>query len=80
MKLFTEHPQSVGENYLQHMHSALAFSGRLFIAAFCCLVHGVLPFLFKSTGSAIIADLHDRMITNRKRIGSREIAGLASER
>lgn len=67
MKLFTEHPQSVGESYLQHMHSALTFSGRLFTATLCCLVHGLLPFLFKSTGSTIIADLHNRMIANRTR-------------
>ncbi len=67
MKLFTEHPQSVGESYLQHMQSAFAFAIRLFAGALCCLVHAALPFLFKSTGSRIIAELHDRMVVNRAR-------------
>lgn len=64
---FVEHPRSVGENYLQHMGSALGFSWRLLVAAFCCAAHALLPGLFKCTASAQIAVLHDRMIANRHR-------------
>ena len=68
MRLFTEHPASVGESYFQHMGSALSFACRLFVAMLCCIVHAALPFLFRSTGSRIISELHERMITNRNRL------------
>ena len=64
---FNAHPESVGETYLQHMASALAFAGKLLAATLCCLVHAVLPFLFVKSGSRIISDLHDRMVANRAR-------------
>lgn len=67
-RLFTEHPESVGETYGQHLGTALSFSGHLFVAAFCCAVHAVLPFLFVKTGSSMITTLHDRMVTNRSRL------------
>jgi hypothetical protein len=35
-----------------------------------CLAHGLLPFLFTSTGSRTIAGLHDRMIAHRSRAKS----------
>lgn len=66
-RLFTEHPRSVDESYLQHLVAALGFSGRLALAAAACLVHAFLPFLFVKTGSAMITTLHDRMVTNRRR-------------
>ena len=65
--LFTEHPASVDESYLEHMGMALSFAGRLFAASLACLVHAVLPFLFVKTGSLAIDDLHDRMVANRNR-------------
>ena len=66
-RLFTEHPRSVDESYLQHLAAALGFSARLALAALACLVHAFLPFLFVKTGSAMITTLHDRMVTNRHR-------------
>ncbi len=67
-RLFTEHPRSVDESYLQHLAAALGFSVRLALAALACLVHAFLPFLFVKTGSAMITTLHDRMVTNRHRL------------
>lgn len=64
---FTEHPHSVGETYLQHMGSATFFGTRMIGAGFACLLHGLLPFAFTSTGSRTIAMLYDRMIKNRAR-------------
>jgi hypothetical protein len=66
---FTEHPQSVGESYLQHMASALSFSWRMQLGALACLVHGLLPFFFTRTGSSTVSYLHARMIQNRMRHG-----------
>ncbi len=57
---FTDHPESVGETYIEHMGMALGFSGRLFVAAAVCLAHAFLPLLFERTGSRMIADLYQR--------------------
>ena len=66
-RLFIEHPASVGESYPEHMAQAASFALRLFLASLACLVHALLPFLFVRTGSAAIAELHDRMVVNRRR-------------
>jgi len=67
MKIFTQHPASVGENYLQHMGTSLSFALPLLGACLACLIHAVLPFMFEKTGSRIITRLHDRMVTHRDR-------------
>ena len=66
-RLFTEHPESVGESYTEHLGMALSFSAALFAGTVVGLVHAILPFLFVKTGSNIITGLHDRMVTNRDR-------------
>ncbi len=65
--LFTDHPSSVGEGYFEHMGQATSFALPLFVAAFACLMHAFLPFLFEKTGSRIITGLYDRMVANRVR-------------
>jgi hypothetical protein len=64
-RLFIAHPASVGESYGEHFRHALAFSGAMFLGAFACLVHAVIPSMFARTGSGIIARLYDRMVVNR---------------
>ncbi len=64
-QLFTDHPSSVDESYLQHMQFAAGFSGRLFLAGCAALVHALLPFLFEKTASGMIDAMHHRM-HNRK--------------
>ncbi len=66
-RLFTQHPETVGETYFQHMYSAASFGVKMLVGAFCCFVHAILPFMFEKKGSEMITDLHDRMITNRHR-------------
>ena len=73
-RLFTEHPQSVGESYFAHMGMAFRFGTRLLIVAIACLLHGILPFLFVKTGSNAIEELHDVMVTNRVRKGAKSRA------
>jgi hypothetical protein len=67
LALFTDHPASVGETYVQHLGSAGFFGSRMILAGMACLLHGLLPFLFVRTGSRTIALLHDRMLVNRHR-------------
>ena len=66
-RLFTEHPASVGETYLQHLWAASGFAFRMFLGAIACFLHALLPFAFQHTGSDCIESLHERMITNRRR-------------
>lgn len=75
---FTEHPHSVGETYLQHMGSATFFGTRMIGAGLACLLHGLIPFAFTSTGSRTIAMLYDRMIKNRARQAALATAPAAS--
>ena len=66
-RLFTEHPASVDETYVEHLFAASSFSIRMFVASLACLVHAVLPFLFVKTGSVAIEELYERMVANRRR-------------
>ena len=65
---FQQHPSDVGETYWEHFCHALGFALRLFVAAGACLVHAILPFLFTSTGSAMINNLYSKMLQNRSRV------------
>lgn len=69
MRLFTEHPATVGESYGEHLRVGFGFGLAMLGGGLACLVHALLPFLFVKTGSATISRLHDRMITHRCRVG-----------
>ena len=58
---FSRHPQEVGMTYLQHFVFAFSVTFKLMIAAFCCSVHAFLPFLFTTTTSGIVRDLHEKI-------------------
>ena len=60
LRAFTEHPASVGESYWQHLAFALGFAVKLLLAGLAALVHAVLPFLFKTTASRLIAEMAAR--------------------
>jgi hypothetical protein len=62
---FTRHPNSVGENYIQHMLVSFSFSLLMIKGFFVCLIHALLPFCFEKTGSNMIKDMHERMVINR---------------
>jgi len=69
-RLFTEHPQSVEESYLQHLVAAATFGLRMVLGGLACLVHGLLPFLFVRTGSNCVTDLHQRMVARQRKAQS----------
>ena len=64
-RLFTEHPASVGETYLEHLCAATGFAARMMLGGVACFFHALFPFAFRRTGSACIEQLHDRMVMNR---------------
>ena len=61
-QFFTEHPESVGESYLEHMNVALSFAVPLLAAGLAALIHAFLPFLFLTTASRKVKQLHARMV------------------
>lgn len=65
MNPFTKHPNEVGMNYFQHMWFAITIVGKLIYAVFACFVHAFFPFLFTTTTSGIVSELHSK-ITHRK--------------
>ncbi len=66
-RLFTEHPESVGETYLEHMGVALSFAFPLLRAGLAALVHAFLPFLCLTTASSTVKRLHARMVNRTPR-------------
>jgi hypothetical protein len=59
-RLFLDHPRAVGESYFEHMGAAFTVAWRLFSASTKCIVHGVVPGLYKTAGSdAILAMARD---------------------
>ena len=65
--LFTEHPASVDETYLEHFASALYFGTKMIVAGVACVVHGLLPAVFVTRGSDTIRTLHERMVLKRRK-------------
>jgi hypothetical protein len=65
-QLFTQHPTSVGETYLQHSRVACSFGLRLLVGGTACLIHAVFPFLCVRTASNCVAELHGRMGRRRR--------------
>ncbi|WP_206378264.1 DUF6356 family protein [Sneathiella limimaris] len=63
--LFTDHPASVNESYLEHMAMSASFGRALLAAAFCAFIHALFPFLFEKTASGIINRLYSRMVSHR---------------
>lgn len=73
IRLFCDHPRSVGETYLQHCRSACGFSFQLLIAAVAAFVHAFFPFAFIKTASRIVTDLHRRMVSHRIQPAASEV-------
>ena len=66
-RLFTDHPESVNETYWQHLVAATGFGFRMIGGGIVCLVHALIPGAFCTKGSDLICELHERMVTNRRR-------------
>lgn len=49
--LFTEHPTTVNETYLQHFKYAFFLSLRLIFVSFVLMIHAIFPFSFKTFAS-----------------------------
>jgi hypothetical protein len=66
--LFTDHPATVGENYLEHLVAATTFGVTMILSGLACIVHALIPGLFVTRGSDAICSLHERMVVKRRRV------------
>jgi cobalamin synthase len=57
LKKFTEHPQSLGMTYCQHMTHAANLAWQCNKTALALVVHSVFPFLFTEYASRKIKEL-----------------------
>ncbi len=74
LRAFTEHPASVGESYFGHLLQASTFGLRMVFAGIACVLHGIFPFLFVTTGSDAMKSLNEEMSARRARALGREAA------
>ena len=53
-----EHLNEVNETYFQHMRIAFKIGFTMLVTGVFCLIHGLIPGLFKKTGSNMIVKMH----------------------
>ena len=59
--VFTEHPNSVNQTYLEHAVFALTIAGTCLIVTIVATVHSLLPMVFKNTGSNLLKKLNSKI-------------------
>lgn len=79
-RLFTTHPDAVGESYVEHMFFAWRFSGRLLRASFAAFVHGIVPAAYETAASEAVLNMAGELRERRAQLMSanREATGPAS--
>ena len=55
---FTAHPHEVGESYLEHGLFACRYGAKMTAGGVAAFLHGLFPFLFRTTGSRITRELN----------------------
>jgi hypothetical protein len=63
----TRHLEDAGEGYFEHLLFTLRIGSLLFAAAVIVIIHGLLPFIFVSTGSAMIGHVNTLLSARRAR-------------
>lgn len=76
LELFTAHPRSVGESYGEHLAFACRFGAKMAVGGVAAMLHGLLPFLFVTTGSQTVRELAQLMVRARAKAAQ---AGAAPE-
>jgi hypothetical protein len=59
-----KHLNEVNETYLQHMRIAFKIGFTMLLTGVFCLIHGLIPSLFKKTGSNQIAKMYEMVSRN----------------
>ena len=59
-----QHLNEVNETYFQHMRIAFKIGFTILVIRVFCLIHGLIPSLFKKTGSNQIAKMYEMVSRN----------------
>ena len=59
-----QHLNEVNETYFQHMRIAFTIGITMLLTGVLCLIHGLMPGLFKKTGSKQIAKMYEMVSRN----------------
>ena len=66
--IFTDHPHSIGETYFIHLKFSCFFCLNMMAAGLACMVHGIFPFLFKTTGSDLLIKMMHRIVERKSNL------------
>ena len=66
LEIFTKHPDSVGESYVEHAKFAMCCGIKLIILGSFAIIHGIFPFLFEKTASNGVTQLRDCFINRNQ--------------
>ena len=72
---FTAHPREVGESYFQHGLFACRYGAKMTLGGVAAFLHGLMPFLFETTGSRITRELNATLEESRARAAARRGGG-----
>ncbi|MBC8022462.1 MAG: hypothetical protein H7Y14_05045 [Burkholderiales bacterium] len=64
---FTAHPREFGETYLEHGLFACRYGAKMAWGGVAAFIHGLVPFLFETTGSRITRELNEALDESRAR-------------
>jgi hypothetical protein len=68
---FTAHPRDVGETYVEHAFFACRYGAKMTLGGIAAVLHGLLPFLFQTTGSRITRELNATLEASAARARAR---------
>jgi len=69
---FTAHPNDVGEGYLEHGLFACRYGAKMTLGGVAAFIHGLMPFLFQTTGSRITRELNATLEASAARARARQ--------
>lgn len=64
---FTDHPNTVGETYGEHAAFATRYGLKMTLGGLAAIVHGLFPFLFRTTASRITDELAETLERARRK-------------
>jgi hypothetical protein len=65
VRMFVEHPRSLGMSWAGHGIGAVKIGGELVVAGLACMVHAIVPGWFTQTAGKTVTHMYDHM-TKRK--------------
>lgn len=64
-RLFTDHPRSLGMNWLSHGLGAAKIGATLMGAGAACLIHAIVPGWFTQTAGKTVTGLYEHMMRRK---------------